>query len=76
MEFIDIYFSPEQVSNPVTFSPSPRKPALVVADWIEKNLPIRIIDPVPVTREQIRVLEIHRNTMVACMAENVTSANQ
>ena len=25
----------------------------MVADWIEKNLPIRIIDPVPVTREQI-----------------------
>ncbi|MFZ1318515.1 MAG: hypothetical protein WAQ56_04275 [Candidatus Nitrotoga sp.] len=53
MEFIDVYFSPKQISNPVTFSPSPRKPALVVADWIEKSLPIRIIDPVPVTREQI-----------------------
>ena len=53
MEFIGVYFSPKQISNPVTFSPSPRKPALVVADWIEQNLPIRIIDPVPVTREQI-----------------------
>lgn len=53
MEFIDVYFSAKQISNPVTFSPSPYKPALVVADWVEKNLAIRIIDPVPVTREQI-----------------------
>ncbi|WP_173055426.1 hypothetical protein [Candidatus Nitrotoga sp. AM1P] len=53
MKFIDVYFSPKQISNPETFSPSPRKPALVVANWIETSLPIRIIDPVPVTRKQI-----------------------
>lgn len=50
---IDVYFSPKQLSNPETTSPSPRKPEFVVADWIEQNLPIRILEPVPVSREQI-----------------------
>ena len=53
MEFIDVYFSPKQTSNPETSSPSPRKPALVVANWIEQSLPVRIVDPVPVSREQM-----------------------
>ncbi len=34
-------------------SPSPRKPELVVADWIEQGLPIRVVEPEPVSREQI-----------------------
>ena len=53
MKFIDVYFSTKQLSNPTTSSPSPRKPANVVADWIDQAFPIRIVDPVPTTREQI-----------------------
>jgi acetoin utilization deacetylase AcuC-like enzyme len=53
MKFVDVYFSPMQLSNPATTSPSPRKPAYVVADWIEQKFPIRTVEPVPVTREQI-----------------------
>jgi acetoin utilization deacetylase AcuC-like enzyme len=53
VECIDVYFSPKQLSNPETTSPSPRKPEFVVADWIEQDLPIRIVEPVPVSREQI-----------------------
>ena len=33
MDFIDVYYSPKQVSCPDSSSPSPRKPALVMADW-------------------------------------------
>ncbi len=47
VECIDVYFSPKQLSNPETTSPSPRKPEFVVADWIEQDLPIRVVEPVP-----------------------------
>jgi acetoin utilization deacetylase AcuC-like enzyme len=53
VECIDVYFSQKQLSNPETTSPSPRKPEFVVADWIEQDLPIRVIEPVPASREQI-----------------------
>ena len=53
MKFIDVYFSPKQLSSPTTSSPSPRKPANVVADWGDQAFPIRIVDPAPTTREQI-----------------------
>jgi acetoin utilization deacetylase AcuC-like enzyme len=53
VECIDVYFSPKQLSNPETTSPSPRKPEFVLADWIEQDLPIRVVEPVPVSREQI-----------------------
>jgi acetoin utilization deacetylase AcuC-like enzyme len=53
VECIDVYFSPKQLSNPVSASPSPRKPEFVLADWIEQDLPIRVVEPVPVSREQI-----------------------
>lgn len=53
MNCIDVYYSPKQVSCPDSSSPSPRKPALVVADWIAQGLPICIMEPIPTSREQI-----------------------
>lgn len=53
MDYIEVYYSPRQVSCPQSFSPSPRKPIQVVADWIEHSLPIRILEPVAATRAQI-----------------------
>lgn len=53
MESIDVYYSPKQVSYPDTDSPSPGKPVDVVANWITHRMPIRLIEPTPVTREQI-----------------------
>jgi len=53
MNYIDVYYSPKQVSCPDSSSPSPRKPTLVVADWIAQGLPIRIVEPLPTSREQI-----------------------
>jgi hypothetical protein len=51
MDCIDVYYSPKQVSFPDSESPSPRKPVLVVADWIEQGLPIRMVESLPVSRE-------------------------
>ena len=53
MDFIDVYYSPKQVSCPDSSSPSPRKPALVMADWLDQHLPIRIVDPIPASRAQL-----------------------
>lgn len=53
MNKIDVYYSAHQVSNPRTDSPSPRKPTQVVNDWLRRELPIRIIEPIPATREQL-----------------------
>lgn len=38
MDSIDVYYSPKQVSCPESSSPGPRKPILVVNDWIEQGL--------------------------------------
>jgi acetoin utilization deacetylase AcuC-like enzyme len=53
MNYIDVYYSPKQVSCPDSSSPSPRKPVLVLADWIEQGLPIRILEPIAASREQM-----------------------
>lgn len=56
MKSIDVVFSKKQVSCPATTSPSPRKPAWVVDDWLAHKLPIRIVEPVPVSREQLALV--------------------
>lgn len=53
MKFIDVCFSPRQVSNPGGASPSSRKPELVVADWCLHNLPIRVVNQAPAGCEQL-----------------------
>lgn len=53
MNFIDVAYSQRQVSCPATTSPSPRKPAWVVSDWLTQQLPVRLVDPVPVSRDQL-----------------------
>ena len=52
MKFIDVYFSPKQLSNPTTSSPSPRKPANIHAKRGNQAFPTRIVDPVGVTPRQ------------------------
>ena len=72
MKFIDVYFSPKQLSNPATTSPSPRKPAYVVADWINHAFPIRLVDPVPTTRDQIALAHDRRyvDGVLDCLLPN------
>ena len=56
MSLIDVAFTHRQISIPKTESPSPRKPGWVVQDWQEQNLPIQIVEPAPVTREQLALV--------------------
>lgn len=46
-----VYYSPEMVAVFPIDSPSPRKPALVVADWAAQRLGIEVVPPTPVDRD-------------------------
>lgn len=59
MTLIDVAFSKKQVSCPATSSPSPRKPAWVVEDWLALKLPIRIAEPAPVSRQDLARVHDH-----------------
>jgi acetoin utilization deacetylase AcuC-like enzyme len=59
---IPVFFHPNQVAPADPASPSPFKPALVVADWQARHFPIRIEAPAPVTREQLALA--HERTFV------------
>lgn len=53
MTKIPVYYLPAQVSKPDSFSPSPGKPADVVADWLAHGFPIEVIAPAAVSRETL-----------------------
>lgn len=53
MDWIDVYYSPKQVSFPDHSSPRPRKPEWVVKEWLYRKLPVQVIEPVAATRDQI-----------------------
>ena len=53
MNSIEVHYSPKQVSCPESDSITPRKPAWVVEDWLSQNLPVTVVEPLPVTREQL-----------------------
>jgi acetoin utilization deacetylase AcuC-like enzyme len=55
MKHIPVYYTPKQISCPATESPSPRKPAWVVADWQIRKLPIEVHEPLPLNIDQISI---------------------
>jgi hypothetical protein len=50
---LPVFYTPRMVADSASFSPSAAKPAQVVAAWQERGLPIEIVEPVPVTVEQL-----------------------
>lgn len=47
MEKIPVFYRPEMVADAHSFSPSPRKPGLVVEAWQKANLPIEVLSFYP-----------------------------
>lgn len=48
-----VFYSPQQVANVSSFSPSARKPEFVVADW-KKNFPrVEVVSPTPATKTDL-----------------------
>lgn len=50
---LPVYYTPRMVADSASFSPSAAKPAQVVAAWRERGLAIEVVEPVPVTVEQL-----------------------
>lgn len=50
---LSVHYTPKMVANAESYSPSAGKPALVMASWAECRLPLNIIQPAPVSLEQL-----------------------
>ncbi len=46
---LPVFYSPRMVADSASFSPSARKPELVMRDWVKRKLPIKVLDVTPVT---------------------------
>ena len=53
VEAIPVWFSPAQVANAQSYSPSAGKPARVVESWRRLGIPLDVRAPEPVTRAQL-----------------------
>lgn len=52
---IPVFFTPKMVAPDQRISPSAHKPAAVVTDWLSRGFPVTIVEPAPVTREQLHL---------------------
>jgi acetoin utilization deacetylase AcuC-like enzyme len=50
---LPVYYTPRMVADSGSFSPSAAKPAQVVAAWQAHDLPIELVEPAPVTVDQL-----------------------
>src|SRR5688572_5042561 len=53
MQAIPVFYSPKMVTASSSYSPSPEKPAQVVASWQRLGVPLELHLPQPVTIEQL-----------------------
>lgn len=69
---LPVFFTPRMVAESDSFSPSAAKPAQVVASWREHGLPIEIVEPAPVTVDQLARAHdrAHVEAILACRAPN------
>ena len=59
---LSVHYTPKMLANADSYSPSAAKPALVMASWAESGLPLNIIDPPPVSVDQLSLA--HDRTFV------------
>ena len=69
---LPVFFTPRMVAASGSFSPSAAKPAQVVASWREHGLPIDLVEPTPVTVDQLARAHDRRHVedILACRAPN------
>jgi acetoin utilization deacetylase AcuC-like enzyme len=67
-----VFFSDKLVAAFATDSPSPRKPRLVVQDWIARGLPVEIVAPDPVTEEDFALAHdpVHVREILSLQKDN------
>lgn len=85
MKTIPVFYNDKMVAdNQGGFSPSANKPKQVVESWLDQDLPIEIIEPQPVTIEQLclahtpkyvhGVLSLRMNNGFGTKSQNVPDA--
>lgn len=60
MRKIPTFYDPAQVSRPNSYSPSAQKPEALIARWQERALPVEVMAPTPVSREQLALAHQRR----------------
>lgn len=69
---LPVFYTPKMVANISNFSPSAGKPAHVVGSWQMLGLPIEIIEPKPITTDELK--RVHRphyvDMILACKIAN------
>lgn len=53
MRSISVFYTPKQVAHSQSFSPSAAKPRLVINSWKKLGIPVSILEPTALTREEI-----------------------
>jgi acetoin utilization deacetylase AcuC-like enzyme len=54
MKTIPVFYTPKMVADSRSMSPSAAKPEKVVASWNDRGFPIDVIEPTPITVEQLK----------------------
>jgi acetoin utilization deacetylase AcuC-like enzyme len=69
---LPVFFTPEMVADSGSFSPSAKKPALVVADWQRRGLPLEITSPAPVSPADLALAHDRRyvDRVLSCRTDN------
>lgn len=72
MELLPVFYTPKMVANFSNFSPSAGKPARVVGSWQRLGLPIEIIEPEPVTSDELKSVHYpdYVDKVLACQVKN------
>ena len=69
---LPVFYTPKMVADSGSMSPSAAKPAQVVASWLARGLAIDVIEPAPVTVDDL--CRVHDRQLVedvlACRADN------
>lgn len=50
---LPVFYTPLMVADSQGYSPSAVKPALVMQSWLQLGYPIQVLEPAPVTRDQL-----------------------
>jgi acetoin utilization deacetylase AcuC-like enzyme len=69
---LKVFYTPAMVADSQSFSPSAAKPKAVVESWRTLGIPIEIIEPKPVTEEQLSLAHDHGyvRSVLACRRDN------
>lgn len=72
MHTIPVHYTPLQAATVRSRSPSAGKPPLVVADWRARGLPVHVVEPAPVSVEELCLAHdrVYVEDVLACRRAN------